>query len=139
MWSYAIKLARDDNATWLVTCPAFSEVTTYGVDRADCQRRALDAIGEAIAARMADREPIPAPTRGRLQVVLPAQVVAKVLLYRTMRQRGVSKSALARALKWHRPQVDRLLNPRHATRMDTLETAFGALGKRLKVDIDRAA
>jgi antitoxin HicB len=139
MWSYRLKRTQDSNGTWLVSCPAFPEVTTYGADQAECLRNGLAAIEEAIAARMADREAIPEPTRGRLQIVLPAQIVAKILLYRTMRQRGVSKNALARTLKWHRPQVDRLLNPRHATRMDTLEAAFGALGKRLKVGLDRAA
>lgn len=139
MWRYRIKLAKDDNGTWLVTCPAFPEVTTFAVDRSDAVARAADAIEEAIAGRMVDREPIPEPTRGHPHAVLPAQSVAKILLYRTMRQRGLSKNALARMLKWHRPQVDRLLDLRHATRMDTMEQAFGAMGARLKIDVARAA
>src|SRR5579863_6130232 len=113
MWTYPIKLRKDTNGTLLVTCPDLPEVTTFGEDRADARHRAVNAIEEAIAARMAHREPIPRPSAGKLRVALPSQAVAKILLYRTMRRRGVSKAALARSLKWHRPQVDRLLNLRH--------------------------
>jgi hypothetical protein len=30
MLAYMIKLTPDDNGTFLVTCPAFAEVTTFG-------------------------------------------------------------------------------------------------------------
>lgn len=135
MWTYAIKLTKDDNGTLLATCPRLPEITTFGRDIDDALVHAADAVEEAIAARMADREPIPGPSVGRHIVELPAQTVAKVQLYRLMRTRGVSKLQLARSLRWHRPQVDRLLNLRHATRMDTLEAAFRALGARLSVSV----
>lgn len=133
MWAYPLRLHKDDNGTFLVTCPDLPEVTTFGGTVEDACARGLDAVEEALAARMAGREPIPEPSSGRYRVVLPAQTVAKVLLYRTMRSRGVSKNQLARTLKWHRPQVDRLLNLRHATRMDALESAFAALGTQMVV------
>lgn len=139
MWAYPINLARDDNGTLLVTCPDLPEVTTFAADPADARRRALAAIEEALAARMADREAIPAPGKGRVRVALPAEATAKVLLYRTTRARGVSKSELARRLGWHRPQVDRLLDLNHATRMDTVEAAFAALGARLSIAVERRA
>lgn len=138
MWSYPIKLHKDTNGTFLVTCPDLPEVTTFGEDRADARQHALDAIEEAIAARMAHREPVPRPSQGKIVVALPSQAVAKILLYRTMRRRGVSKAGLARSLGWHRPQVDRLLNLGHGSRLDVLEAAFGALGARMVVAIDEA-
>ena len=54
MIGYRIKLAPDDNGKVLVTCPGLPEVTTFGEDEADALRRAVDAIEEALAARMAD-------------------------------------------------------------------------------------
>ena len=43
-------------------------------------------------------------------------------------------------LKWRRkPQVDRLLDLLHASRLDQLEAAFRVLGKRLAVGIREAA
>lgn len=136
MWAYPIRLTQDDNGTFLVTCPDLPEVTTFARDREDAQARALDAIEEAIAARMADRESIPEPSSGRLKVALSAQSVAKILLYRAMRGQGVTKNELARRLKWHRPQVDRLLNLRHATRFESIEAAFGALGKDITISVE---
>ena len=139
MLAYPIKLAKDDNGTYLVTCPSLPEVTTYGEDIEDALRHAGDAIEEAIAARMAGREPIPAPSNGKYGVVLPALTVAKVLLYRRMLERSISKNALAKTLHWHRPQVDRLLDLRHGTRLDLIERALKALGAKMRIDLENDA
>ena len=40
MLAYLIKLAPDDNGTFLVTCPAFPEVTTFGASKEEAQRAA---------------------------------------------------------------------------------------------------
>lgn len=136
MWTYSIRLAKDDNGTYLATCPVLPELTTFGASIGDALAHARDAVEEAIAARMADRQPIPQPSTGPHVVELPTQTVAKMMLYQLMRNRRVSKVQLARSLRWHRPQVDRLLNIRHATRMDTLEAAFRALGARVSIKIE---
>ena len=44
-----------------------------------------------------------------------------------------SKAALARHLAWNRPQVDRLLDLRHATRIDLIDHAFDRLNMNLVV------
>ncbi len=41
--TYPIKLTPDDNGTFLVTCPALPEVTTFGEDEADAVLRAQGA------------------------------------------------------------------------------------------------
>jgi antitoxin HicB len=56
-----------------------------------------------------------------------------------MRTTETGKAELARRLNWHLPQVDRLLDLRHASRLDQLETAFRALGKQLSVEVSEAA
>jgi predicted RNase H-like HicB family nuclease len=58
---YPIKLDPDDNGTWLVTCPALPEVTTFGEDEEDAKRHAAHAIEEALAARIGDGTEIPRP------------------------------------------------------------------------------
>ena len=136
---YPIKLTHDDDGSILATCKDFPELTTFGEDREDALRHAVDAIEEAIAARIARREDIPQASKGRNRAFLPTQTEIKVLLYMAMREQGVRKSELARRLRWHTPQVDRLLNIRHASRMDQLESAFEALGARLSIEVKRAA
>jgi antitoxin HicB len=59
-----------------------------------------------------------------------------------MREQGVGRAELARRLRWHLPQVARVLDMRHASRMEQVETALAALaalGLRLVVDVARAA
>lgn len=128
--AYRIALEADDNRTWLVTCPAFPEVTTFGEDEADAIRHARDAIEEAIAARISDDEDIPdGETRGKHLVRLPALTSLKVELYRRMRRSGITRAELARRLKWNRESVDRLFRIDHASRLDQIEAAFAALGQ----------
>jgi antitoxin HicB len=72
-------------------------------------------------------------------VILPALTEAKIALYSTMRASGVGKAEPARRLNCHLPQVDRLLDLTHSSRLDQLEAAFRVLGKQLSVEILEAA
>jgi antitoxin HicB len=60
-------------------------------------------------------------------------------LYDAMHEQGVGRAELARRLRWHLPQVSRVLDLRHASRMEHVEAALAALGLRLIVDVARAA
>lgn len=142
-FDYPVILAPDDNGTILVTSPDLPEVTAYGKDHDDARVRARDAIEEAIAARIAGREEIPEPSaprrprKGKAEfVALSAGTALKVLLYRAMAEKGVRKADLVRRLGVHAPQIDRLLDVRHASRLDQLEAALAAMGKRLVLDLE---
>jgi antitoxin HicB len=71
--------------------------------------------------------------------MLPPLATAKVALYEAMRKAGMSKAELARRLGMHGPQVDRLLDLRHASRLDQLERALRLFGKRLVIEVRDAA
>jgi antitoxin HicB len=141
MLAYPVDLERDTNESLLVTFPDFTEAATFGDDENDALFRAVDALETVLAARIDDREdiPLPSPAAGRPCVILPALTAAKVLLYRPMREVGVHKADLARRLGWHGPQIDRLLDLNHASRLDQIEAALAALGKRLSIDLADAA
>ncbi len=136
--NFRITLTKDDNGTIMVTFPDFPEAATYGNDENEARLRAADALETAIEARIADREDIPTPTRakkGESTIGLSTLMALKVELYREMRAQKVTKAKLARLLRWHAPQVDRLLNVRHHSRLDQMEAAFAALRKRISVKI----
>jgi antitoxin HicB len=142
MLRYPVKLESDNNGTILVTFPDVPEATTYGDDEAEALMRAADALETALAMYIEDRQRIPAPShvkRGQRYVVLPLLAEAKLKLYVSMRADRVSKSELARRLNWHLPQVDRILDLNHRTRLDAIERAFQALGKRLDLSVEDAA
>jgi antitoxin HicB len=131
MIGYRIKLAPDDNGTVMVTCPALPEVTTFGEDEADALRRAVGAIEEALAARMAESSDIPeGHQRGPRLVRLPALTVLET---------RITRAELSRRLGWKRESVDRLFRLDHASRLEQLEAAFAALGQAVSVSVHAAA
>ena len=132
MLTYPILLEEDDG-TLLATSPDFPELTTFGMDRDEALARAVDALEEAIAARIHDGREIPSPSPGPETAVLPTLTAIKVMLYQGMREQGIGKAELARRLGWHLPQVDRVLDVQHNSRMDQLDAALGAIGRHLHV------
>ena len=94
MLAYPMTL-DDDDGTVLVTSPDFPELTTFGDDREEAVARAVDALEEAIAARIHDRRDIPTPSQGETYAVLPTLISVKVMLYQ-----GCETRASARR-SWH--------------------------------------
>lgn len=142
MLAYPIILTKDDNGTLLVTLPDFPELTTFGDDREDALHRGFDALLTVIQGRMSDRETIPVPSRakrGQRVIRLSALMEAKLQLYRAMLKRGIRKADLARKLQVHAPQIDRLLDLGHDSRIDQLENAAKVLNLSLEIRLVKAA
>jgi len=139
MLRYPVKITHKDGAV-VVTFPDFPGVQTFGDDEPEALARAVDALETMLMGMIEDREEIPVRVarRGRL-VTLPALTEAKIELYRQMRSAKVGKAELARRLNCHLPQIDRLLDLGHASRLDQIEQAFLALGKRLTLSLEDAA
>ncbi len=119
----------------MATSPDFPELTTFGDDRDEAMMRAVDAIEEAIAARIHDARDIPMPSPGQPTVALPALTTVKVTLYQRMREQGIGKAELARRLGWHISQVDRILEIQHQSRLDHLDAALSAIGQKLQIGV----
>jgi antitoxin HicB len=135
---YPVTLTKDDNGSSLVRFPDVPEAVTFGDTKAEALERAIDALLTAFDAYIKNRRDIPMPTtskRGGLGVEVPALDASKIALYQTMRTENVSKSELGRRLNWHLPQVDRVLQVRHGSQLDQIAAAFGAMGKRIRIEI----
>ena len=135
---YPVLLTPDDNNTIRVSFPDFPEAHTFGDTTDEALVRAKDALATVIDAYIKDRRPVPRPsTRTADHLVrLPALTCSKIQLYETMRVRKVRKSDLAKLLNWHLPQVDRLIDVHHDSRLDQIEAAFSAMGKRLIFSVE---
>ena len=134
--AYRLVLESDDNGTWLVTAPAFPELTTFADNEDDASRVATLALEEAIAARIARGMDIPSPDF-EPEKILSAQwaepslqTIIKVALYAAQRDEGMSRAEMARRLGWGREQVDRLFRIDHASRLDQLQAGFEVLGRQ---------
>jgi antitoxin HicB len=142
MLQYPVRLTKDPSGSWVVTVPDFPEAHTFGDDKDDALARAADAIASAMQGRIGDRKVVPTPSprkRGQHLVAIPAVVTAKLALYRAMLEAQITKAALARRLQMHPPQVDRLLDLDHDSRIDQIERAARALGHELHIELRPAA
>lgn len=141
MLQYPTELIEEENGTITVTFPDVPEAITFGEDREEALMQAQDALETALSMYVSGKRDIPAPSsaEGRPTVGPSALACAKLGVYQAMRAQGVSKAQLARKLNWHLPQVDRLLDLCHTSRLDQVEAALAALGYVLTVDLKRAA
>ena len=142
MRAYPAALTPDPDAGFTVTFRDVPEAITEGDTLDEALLRAEDALESALALYIAAGEPLPAASTAAADeemVPLSALGMAKAALYEAMREQGVGRAELARRLRWHLPQVSRVLDLRHASRMEHVEAALAALGLRLIVDVARAA
>jgi antitoxin HicB len=141
--SYPARLVRDrERGDVTITFRDVPEAITEGRDEKEALANAVDALETALSFYVDGREELPQPSaarRGERLVPLSALSAVKVALYRTMRASGVGKAELARRLNVHLPQVDRMLDLCHASKLEQIEAALAALGKRLVIDIADAA
>lgn len=137
--TYPVVLVNDSNGTVMVSFPDVPEAITQGDDEGEAMLRAVDALETALSFYTDDGADLPRarkPTRGQRTVRPSAQACIALSIYKAMRDDGVRKSELARRLGWHMPQVDRLLDLNHASRLDQAEAALAAMGRSLTVAIE---
>lgn len=95
---------------------------------------AQDALVTAFEFYFEDRNAIPSPsTEGEEFVEVPASVAAKVLLLNEVVQQGVSNAELARMIETRPQEITRVFDLKHSTKIDTIQKALAALGKRLEI------
>ena len=137
MFDYPVLLIADGD-TVMVKFPDVPEALTFGADQDAALLQAVDALETALSFYVEARKPLPRPSkarRGQRTVRPSALESAKLGLYQAMIDGGIKKSELARRLGWHLPQVDRLFDLRHASRLDQIEAAARALGRTLEVRV----
>lgn len=137
---YPVQLEREEDGGYVVTLPDIGYGATQGDTLAEALAQAEDLLEEAVLGMMAHGEevPLPSPPKGRPTVALPALTAAKLEAYRAMRAAGLNKKQLAERLGWQPSQVTRLFDGRHASRLDQIEAALKALGRRLVVSSETA-
>lgn len=127
-----------DGDGFAVSFPDIPEALTSGATIEQAQEMAADALATSMEFYFEDGRPVPLPSkaaRGQHLVELPASMSAKVLLLNEMIAQGVTQAELARRLHTRKQEVQRIVNLDHATKIDTIEAAFRALGKRLELKV----
>jgi len=142
MMRYRVVLEPASNGTVIATFPDVPEAHTVGNDEAQALERAPDALETALAIYVDERRDLPRPRRprkGDRTVALPLRAATKLAIYQAMRDQGVTQVELARRLGCDPKDIRRLLDLTHNSRLDRIEAALAALGKRLVLEVQGAA
>lgn len=140
--AYPVSLTPDENGEFLVQARDLPEVLTWGRTEGEALAMAEDALAVVVSAALDDGRPVPEPSPlqpGEHLVGLPAQLGAKIAVFRAWRDSGISKSELARRLGVAENEARRILDPHYNTKLDKLDAAARALGRRLTISLDDVA
>lgn len=127
-----------DTGGYVVTFRDIPEAITQGDDEADALFMAKDVLISSMDFYFEGKRPVPPPSQlqpGERLISLPTSVSAKVLLLNEMLTQKVGPSELARRLKTSPQVVNRLIDLGHTTKIDKIEEALEAMGKRLEMSV----
>lgn len=134
-YAYAAKL-KDYPNEMVVRFRDLPEAIAGGSTRAEALLMAEGVLEAALWFRLKDGQDIPAPSaarRGEVMVPVKPGMAAKVAFASAFRESGLSQSEMARRLKIDAKEVRRMLDPKHATKIEKLDEGIRALGRRLIV------
>ena len=138
-FTYPVKLTRDrKDGGYVVSCRDIPEAITQGDSIAKALSEAEGALQAAIEGRIEDGLDIPVPSRPKRDermVPTPITTALKAAVYTEMREQAVTKSERARRMDVNEKEARRMLDPRHPTRVPTLERALAALGRRAEIAV----
>lgn len=127
-----------EEGKFLVQFRDIPEATTQGDDEADAMEMAKDALISSMDFYLEKKRAVPLPSRalpGDRLVAIPASAAAKVLLLNEMLAQEIGPSELGRRLGISPQGASRLVDLEHATKIDQIEGALLALGRRLELSI----
>jgi len=117
-----------------VSFPDIPEALTQGDSREEALAMALDALVTAFDFYFEDNRPVPAPSAIAGDYVdVPLSVASKVMLLNVFIDSGLSQVELAARMGVKKQEVTRLLDLHHSTKIDTIQRAMSALGRRLEL------
>jgi antitoxin HicB len=135
MYEYPI-ICREDVGSWWSSCPDIPEAHSAGDSVEELLANVVEGITLALSIYVDQGRVIPAastPEEDQPTVQLPAQTVAKIVLWNAMREKGMRVADLARTLGLSHPVANRLVDFEHNSKIEQIELALAALGKGVKV------
>jgi antitoxin HicB len=143
IFAYPATLEPDEDGRPVVTFPDLPGAVTDGADEAEALSEAADCLSAALATRITHGEAIPPASAAlpRQHLVLPDPTIAlKAALHMALYQRDMTVGDLADLMgfaDWH--QAERLIDPRHSTKLTRLAKALGAVGCRITISVEDEA
>ena len=139
MLAYPVKLTADrESGGYVVTFPDIPEALTQGETVEEAMRMAQEALVTALDFYFDEQRPVPMPSAkkpGQRTVSLPLSIEAKILLLNEMVRQQVRPAELARKMRMSPQAINRLVNLKYASKIDGIEGALEALGKKIQIRV----
>jgi len=140
---YPARFVKDQKSGgYVVTFPDVPEAITEGDTLAEAMHNAEEALELALTFYTEQSKELPKASqiKPRMRMVrIPPLSEAKFMLYSALLSAGIKKIDLAHRLGCSPSQVDRLLDIQHKSKLDQMQAAFAALGKRISTRVDDLA
>ncbi|MDR2054248.1 MAG: type II toxin-antitoxin system HicB family antitoxin [Desulfovibrio sp.] len=133
---YPVTLTPEAEGGYVVTFPGIPEAITQGETVEEALSMAREALETALEFYFDDKRAVPLPSAtecGQHAVELPPSLSAKILLLNEMVLQHIRPAELARRLHTTPQKINRLTNLRHTTRIDGIDAALRALGRRMEI------
>jgi len=138
---YYAQIELDEYGEWDVVFPDVPEVVTGGKTKRETFDNAREALGLALLGYIDRNQALPEQNRrkGLTPVPVLAHDALKIAVIEAFKEAGITKTQLGQRLGKQLPEIRRLLDPNHQTKMQPLERALSELGRNVIVSIDRVA
>ena len=128
---------------YVVTFPDFGYGVTQGETDEEAMEMARDLLMLTIGDFIRESKPLPPPEAPSRREVSPRGAAGPASCQSRSLQlfleSGLKKAEFARRIGIPKTHIERLFSLRHRSRLDQIEAAFAALGKRLHVEARDAA
>lgn len=114
------------------------ELLTAGDTIEEATENAEDALDVVVLSYLEKGIDLPEPSElqaGEVRVYVPATTAAKALVIQAFKEAGISKVELAKRMGIAETEARRILDPHYGTKLDKIEDAAKAMGRRLIVDL----
>lgn len=139
-YQYALNIQESEQGVF-VECPLLPEFHAAADNIEELFEEATDALETVFDMYVDDHKRIPDPVPAEPgQYVLPLSTLtaAKLALWNTMCDMGLSKADLARRMGVNLQLVHRMVDFIHSSKIEQVERALLSLGKRLSVGLEAA-
>lgn len=139
--SYPATFVDDEDGFIFVQFPDVPGCATNGEGHAEAYEMAQDALGIMLDSYIWDHAALPPrskATRDHVTVELSALDSSKLALCLEMAKVKLTKTELAARLGVDEKEARRILAVGHNTKLDTLEAAFKAIGRKITIQVEAA-
>jgi antitoxin HicB len=139
--SYPANFMDDEEGFIFVQFPDVPGCATNGKGRAEAYEMAQDGLGIMLDSYIWQHAILPPrsrPTKDQVVVELSALDSSKLALCLEMAKARITKTELAARLGVDEKEARRILAVGHNTKLDTLEAAFKAIGRKITIQVEAA-